>query len=216
MVPQTGSLALDRGFAFGLTSDQRGRSRPFDDPAIPNASGGDGSDIGAVEIGSGPAPISVVSRKVHDVNLNQSFDIQLSADTRETSVAVGAPVVITRSSSPLAHQLHSPPLPFGSGTGGMVSERQGQWQPGNSQSSPPPKVTKRGDYLIFAECQRRDNQQQRIRTNPAFWLATQQVTARLTRSDVSLTKLKSGQTVDATTFRNDVTVNNSINASGRS
>ena len=78
MVPQANSSALDRGFAFGLTSDQRGRSRPFDDPAIPDAPGGDGSDIGAVEISSGIAPTTVVSRKVHGVG---TFDIPLSSDT---------------------------------------------------------------------------------------------------------------------------------------
>src|SRR5207244_50106 len=35
--------------SFGLTTDQRGVARPFEDPNIPNASGGDGSDIGAYE-----------------------------------------------------------------------------------------------------------------------------------------------------------------------
>jgi CSLREA domain-containing protein len=45
----TGSPALDRGKNFGLTGDQRGSPRPVD-TAFPNASGGDGSDIGAVEM----------------------------------------------------------------------------------------------------------------------------------------------------------------------
>ena len=74
----TNSPAIDRGFSFSLTSDQRGRSRPFDDPTIPNAPGGDGSDIGAVEIGGGPAPTSVVSRKVHGPT---AFDVLLSPNT---------------------------------------------------------------------------------------------------------------------------------------
>jgi hypothetical protein len=46
-----GSPAIDKGKGFGLTTDQRGSPRPFDLPSIPNASGGDGSDIGAFEIG---------------------------------------------------------------------------------------------------------------------------------------------------------------------
>ena len=33
-----------------VTTDQRGLSRPFDDPAIAPASGGDNTDIGAVEL----------------------------------------------------------------------------------------------------------------------------------------------------------------------
>jgi CSLREA domain-containing protein len=50
-----GSPAIDQGTSEGLTgsltTDQRGVgfARTFDDPAIPNASGGDGTDIGAFE-----------------------------------------------------------------------------------------------------------------------------------------------------------------------
>jgi polygalacturonase len=47
-----GSPAMDRGNSFGLTTDQRGAPRPFDFASIPNADGGDGSDIGAFESGS--------------------------------------------------------------------------------------------------------------------------------------------------------------------
>ena len=45
-----GSPAIDKGKSFGLTTDQRGQTRPyvFGTAAIP--SGGDGSDIGAVEL----------------------------------------------------------------------------------------------------------------------------------------------------------------------
>src|SRR4030095_8596622 len=45
------SPVLDRGKKFGLTTDQRGAPRPFDFPSVVNASGGDGSDIGAFEFG---------------------------------------------------------------------------------------------------------------------------------------------------------------------
>src|SRR5207249_303601 len=43
-----GSPAIDQGNGFGLTTDQRGQKRPFDQPGIPNATAG-GSDIGAYE-----------------------------------------------------------------------------------------------------------------------------------------------------------------------
>ncbi|MFN0278423.1 MAG: choice-of-anchor Q domain-containing protein [Pyrinomonadaceae bacterium] len=46
----TGSPAIDKGFSFTATADQRQQTRPVDDPAIANASGGDGADIGAFEI----------------------------------------------------------------------------------------------------------------------------------------------------------------------
>jgi hypothetical protein len=45
------SPAINQGNSFGLTTDQRGRPRPFIVPSIPNAPGGDGSDVGAVELG---------------------------------------------------------------------------------------------------------------------------------------------------------------------
>lgn len=56
----SGGLAVDKGSAaatpFGesilppITTDQRDVIRPYDNPSIPNASGGDGSDIGAYEL----------------------------------------------------------------------------------------------------------------------------------------------------------------------
>ena len=44
-----GSPAIDKGNSFGSITDQRGNTRPFDDPDTINAPGGDGSDIGAYE-----------------------------------------------------------------------------------------------------------------------------------------------------------------------
>jgi hypothetical protein len=44
-----GSLAIDKGNS-SLTTDQRGFTRPVDFPDIPNAQGGNGSDIGAFEV----------------------------------------------------------------------------------------------------------------------------------------------------------------------
>lgn len=48
--PLPGSPAIDRGYNFsGAATDQRGFARTFDDSGVPNAPGGDGTDIGAVE-----------------------------------------------------------------------------------------------------------------------------------------------------------------------
>ena len=46
-----GSPAIDQGKSSGRAADQRGHRRPHDFPNIPNARGGDGSDIGAFELG---------------------------------------------------------------------------------------------------------------------------------------------------------------------
>ncbi|HEV7615454.1 MAG TPA: choice-of-anchor Q domain-containing protein [Solirubrobacterales bacterium] len=54
------SPAIDQGLAaVGETEDQRDLNRPVDLPAVPNAVGGDGTDIGAFEVqlpDPGPAP----------------------------------------------------------------------------------------------------------------------------------------------------------------
>jgi HYR domain/Secretion system C-terminal sorting domain len=46
----SGSPALDNGNAFSLTTDQRGLARTLDIPSQTNAAGGDGTDIGAIEM----------------------------------------------------------------------------------------------------------------------------------------------------------------------
>ena len=45
-----GSPAIDQGVSQGLSTDQRGMPRTADQPNISNASGGDGTDIGAFEL----------------------------------------------------------------------------------------------------------------------------------------------------------------------
>jgi CSLREA domain-containing protein len=64
MLPLTGSPVIDAGKAFGVTFDQRGLPRPAD-LAAANASGGDGSDIGAVEV----QPAVPIQFPFTDVNL---------------------------------------------------------------------------------------------------------------------------------------------------
>ena len=46
----SGSPAIDQGRSFGVTTDQRGHPRPYDFSPIANATGGDGTDIGAFEL----------------------------------------------------------------------------------------------------------------------------------------------------------------------
>jgi hypothetical protein len=45
-----GSPAINQGNSFGIHTDQRGHHRPYDFSSIPNAPGGDGSDIGTFEL----------------------------------------------------------------------------------------------------------------------------------------------------------------------
>lgn len=46
----SGSAAIDKGDSSGAAADQRGRLRTYDFASLANASGGDGSDIGAFEL----------------------------------------------------------------------------------------------------------------------------------------------------------------------
>jgi len=63
------SPAIDAGHSSGLTTDQRGFPRPIDDPATPNASGGDGSDIGAYEADP-HLRLTAIARSGNDILLN--------------------------------------------------------------------------------------------------------------------------------------------------
>lgn len=84
MVPtialMTGSPALDQGRNFGTTTDARGQVRPFDDPSIAPASGGDNSDIGAFEAGDAlqPGPtFTVTTTNDHDDGVCGTTDCTL-------------------------------------------------------------------------------------------------------------------------------------------
>lgn len=62
----SGSFAIDKGLNFGFTTDQRGSTRPVDQPSITNAPGGNGTDIGAYERPLATAARASVSGRVLD------------------------------------------------------------------------------------------------------------------------------------------------------
>jgi hypothetical protein len=59
---QGGSPAKDKGDSGGSHTDQRGFTRPIDNPGIVNAAGGDGSDIGAFEAGLAAKSLNISTR----------------------------------------------------------------------------------------------------------------------------------------------------------
>jgi len=71
----TGSPAQDKGKNSGVMTDQRGLRRPIDIASIPNANGGDGSDIGAVEMDT--------------LQTGPTFVVTTTADHDEGSCSVG-------------------------------------------------------------------------------------------------------------------------------
>jgi CSLREA domain-containing protein len=81
----SGSPAIDQGYSYSpgenitLTTDQRGWPRPSDNSSIPNATGGDGSDIGAVEMDLRQSGTLIVNTTVddHDDGVCGLFDCTL-------------------------------------------------------------------------------------------------------------------------------------------
>jgi hypothetical protein len=104
-----GSPAVDQGRSFGLTTDQRGEPRPFDFVSIPNAIGGDGSDIGAFERGRprlsiqhlGSSAVLSWPSYFGDFSLQSSTNL---ASANSWGVANGTPVVVGNQ----YHQTNSP------------------------------------------------------------------------------------------------------------
>lgn len=68
-----GSVAIDKGNSFGIPTDARGSARPCDQPAIANAAGGDGADIGAFEV-QGTCAAANVAPDAADDNVNVAED----------------------------------------------------------------------------------------------------------------------------------------------
>lgn len=68
LMPAISSPLIDQGNSFGTTTDQRGFARTLDFPQIANASGGDGTDIGAVEYGSSIACSDCVTQVTVDAS----------------------------------------------------------------------------------------------------------------------------------------------------
>ena len=84
-----GSPAVDRGSSSGVTTDQRGVSRPIDDPGVNNATGGDGADIGAFERTS-PVVVSAASFK-RGTQAQESI-VAMFGEFLTNNIAVGATV----------------------------------------------------------------------------------------------------------------------------
>ena len=83
--PQPDSPVIDKGKRLSdATTDQRGVTRPNDDPNIANAEGGDGSDIGAFEIG---APNAVAEKTLGNIAT------RLQVETGE-NVLIGGIIVV--------------------------------------------------------------------------------------------------------------------------
>jgi hypothetical protein len=89
-----GSIAIDQGHSFTLTTDQRGETRPCDQAGITNAVGGDGADVGAFEVQG------ACFTNTPPTALDDDYDVD-----QDTPLNVVAPGVLGNDSDPDADTL---------------------------------------------------------------------------------------------------------------
>ncbi len=96
-----GSPAIDAGRSIGVTTDQRGAPRQVDDPAIPNANPGDGSDLGAFEFGRPRLAIRVVASAavLSWPSYYGGFAVQSATNLSPSSAWTGVPGALAVSGS---------------------------------------------------------------------------------------------------------------------
>jgi parallel beta-helix repeat protein len=199
-----GSPALDKGSSSG--TDQRGETRPFDYAAVPNAAGGDGADIGAIEMKL-PLVVGALSRKMHGAA--GTFDINLLTATGiecRTGAAGGNYQVIVTFANPVTV----------SGLSIMSSDGMA----GGTQSVNGAVVTV--DLTAVANAQTvgitlinvNDGSLAGDVLIPMGVLAGDTTgNGSVSASDIGQVKGQSGQAVTAANFRTDVNAGGTINAS---
>jgi hypothetical protein len=210
------SPAIDKGTSNGLTghltTDQRGTGFPrtFDYHAVANAAGGDGTDIGAVEL---LAPFSV-SRKMHGAT---NFDIDLpltgaaGIECRSGGVNGDYQVIMTFA-TPVSLMSASVTTGTGSVSSFTVSGAQVTVSLTGVANAQTIVLT------LFGASHGTNTPDVIDGTNDVnipmgVLLGDTTGNGSVNSTDISLTKLKSGQAIDSSNFREDVTVSNSINSS---
>jgi hypothetical protein len=113
----SGSTAIDKGNSFGSTSDQRGFTRPVDNPAIPNATGGDGSDIGAFEVQVPTTFGNIATRNRVETGDNVLIGGFIITGTQPKKIIVRA----IGPSLPLPGALADPVLELRNSSGGLIA-----------------------------------------------------------------------------------------------
>jgi len=212
----TGSPAIDKGTSNGLTGtltiDQRGvgYARTVD-KSVPNATGGDGTDIGAFEFG---AQIKAVSSKQHGTVGTFSiklplFGPKLGVECRDGGTSGIYKVILTFPTAVTVNSASVTPDPKATGATASVS----------SFSVSGSKVTVDLTGVSNAQTIRitlsgvSDGTNTNDVSGPmGVLLGDTNRTRAVNSKDVTLTQSKVGQTVDGTNFREDVTVDGSIDS----
>jgi hypothetical protein len=208
--PLSNSPAIDRGKDIGGTGqDQRGSLRPvIYDAAITPSAGGDRSDIGAVELPPGVLPLSAVSRKTHGAAGDFDIDLPLTGvvgvecrsggATNDYKVIVTFAAPVTFSSAAVNDGTGSVATSSGSGTTTVTVDLTGVT---NAQ-----RIT----IALFGVDDTVNNGDVGVRMGILIGDATGN--GGVNATDVTVTRSRSGQAVDASNFRMDVNVSSSISS----
>ena len=208
--PLSNSPAIDRGKDIGATGqDQRGDVRPVRfDPSIPEPPGGDGSDIGAVELAVGVQPTSAASRKTHgsagtfDVNLplsgNVGIECRSGGANNGYQMIVNFAQPVTFSSAAITEGTGSVASSSGSGTTQVTINLTGV---ANAQ-----RIT-----LALFDVNDGTHSGD-VGVSMGVLVGDVNGNAVVNASDVSLTKSQVGVAVSGSNFREDVNANGVINA----
>jgi len=213
--PLSNSPAIDRGKDFGpvgpshsaVGEDQRGSTRPLTyDASITSPPGGDRSDIGAVELLPGVLPVSAVSRKTHggagdfDINLPLTgvagVECRSGGANNDYEVVVTFASPVTFSSAVVDGGTGSVAISSGSGTNILTVDLTG--------------VTN-AQRLTLALLDVNDGVNSGdVGIRMDVLIGDTSANGAVTATDVTQTKLQSGQGVTASNFREDVIVSGSI------
>jgi CSLREA domain-containing protein len=212
----SGSPAIDRGTSNGLTgkltTDQRGvgYARTIN-KAVANATGSDGTDIGAFELG---AQIKAVSRKVHgtagpfNVNLpvtgsKVGVECRKGGSTHVFTVILIFPVAVTVSSVSVT------PDPKAVGATASVSSASVS---GSQVTVNLTGVSNAQTVLVNLFGVSDGTNTNDVSVPMGVLLGDTNKDRSVTSNDVTLTQSKIGQTLSTTNFREDVDLNGSINS----
>jgi hypothetical protein len=218
--PLSNSPAIDMGQDIGLTGKgQRGGVRPVTyDASMTPPTGGDRSDIGAVELAVGVQPISVVSRKTHgaagdfDINLPLSGAV-VGIECRSGGVTSDYQVILT-----FAEQIGFTSAVITSGSGSVTDSRYTR----------PTRINGSGEFQVIVDLTGVTSQQVitlalfdaksggnvgDVGIRMGMLVGDTTADGDVDASDIGQTRSQSGQGVSGSNFREDLTLNGVINAS---
>jgi hypothetical protein len=229
--PVPGSPVIDKGKNLATDDngvpalfDQRGRARPVRyDTGIPLPSGGDGSDIGALELGASESgwfqPMSAVSRKTHgpagDLDINLPLNAASGIECRSGGVTNDYQIVVTFGSAVTISGNPQAQVTSGAGIVGTGGASNGGTTnvSGSTVTVPLTNIANAQTINVTLFGVSDGSITGNVVISMSRLLGDTSGNTVVNASDVSQTKGRVGQVVTSTNFRSDVNANGTITAS---